>query len=323
MHDVVVVGSFVQDLAFSTPRFPAPGESRIGRFATGPGGKGFNQAVAAKRQDVTTLFVGAVGKDMFAQQVRTFAEHERLRCGFEVIDTQASGAASIVVDERGDNLIVVALGANEHLSVAHVERFEREIASAKVLVCQLESSIAAVERALTIARKAGVITILNPAPINDGVTFDTLRDVDILVPNETEFAFLREHLQGVSMAPQYWTGAEEDVHAHCRALGVPTVIVTLGERGCFVSHADDAPRHPTSLPYYKVASADVSPVDSTGAGDAFCGGLAAGLAHVGVGKLNVACQFATRVAGMSTEQAGTAPAMPTGMAVRKRFGLPF
>lgn len=320
MHDVVVVGSFVQDLAFTTPRFPEPGETRIGRFATGPGGKGFNQAVAARRLDASVLFVGAVGKDMFAQRARTFADHERLRCGFEVVSDEASGAASIVVDEHGANLIVVALGANERLSVPYVERFARDIAAAKVLVCQLECAIEPVRRALQIAREAGVVTILNPAPINESVSFDILDNVDILVPNETEFAFLRQHLQGVALPPRYWTGTDDDLHAHCRALAVPTVIVTLGEDGCFVSHNDDAPRHPTSLPCYRVGAADVDPVDTTGAGDAFCGGLAAGLARVGIGRLNVACQFAVRVAGMSTERAGTAPAMPDLATVRKRFG---
>lgn len=320
MLDVVVVGSFVQDLAFSTPRFPAPGETRIGQFQTGAGGKGFNQAVAARRQGAPALFIGAIGKDMFGQQLRSFADHERLRCALEVIDAAPSGAASILVNDQGQNLIVVALGANAHLSVKHIDRFAADIGTAKVLVCQFENNLPATERALRIARQAGVLTILNPAPINTAAHAELLHNVDILVPNETEFAHLCQSFAQITLPEQFWNRSDAQMHEYCRALNVPTVIVTLGALGCFVSHADDTPRHPTSLPYYRVAAADVTPLDTTGAGDAFCGALATGLARVGPGKMNLACQFATRVAGLSTEHRGTAQAMPDAAAVIKRFG---
>ncbi|MFK8017977.1 MAG: ribokinase [Gammaproteobacteria bacterium] len=320
MQDVIVVGSFVQDFAFNTPSFPAPGETRIGQFATGPGGKGFNQAVAANRQGARTLFIGACGNDMFGQQARIFAERENLRCGFEIIDRAPSGAASIVINEAAENLIVVALGANDHLAVPHVERFGNEIRGARVLVCQMECALDATLRALALAREASVTTLLNPGPINPDISLEMLKLVDIVVPNETEFAFMSKHLLDVTLPDDYWLADEATLHEYCRAFDLPTVVITLGAHGSFVSHSDDAPRRPGTLPYYSVPPADVSPVDTTGAGDAYCGGLAAAISKHGVASLNVAALAATRVAGLSTETPGTAPAMPSSDAVLKRFG---
>lgn len=320
MPDVVVVGSFVQDFAFNTAVFPAPGETRIGRFATGPGGKGFNQAVAANRQDAECLYIGACGRDMFGQQAQAFAEREKLRCGFMLVEGEASGAASIVINETAQNLIVVALGANDYLSVEHINEFADDIRGSKVLVCQLESRLDATVRALQLAREAGVTTLLNPAPINEAMTLDMLDAVDILVPNETEFAFLSQHLLGRTLPENYWTADHDTLHRYCRAFNVPTIIITLGERGCFVSHAQGAEPRSDGPSYYAVPAENVTPVDTTGAGDAFCGGLAAALAQIGTANLRQACQAATRVAGLSTESPGTAPAMPTRAAVRQRFG---
>lgn len=319
MQDVIVVGSFVQDFAFNTPAFPAPGETRIGQFATGPGGKGFNQAVAANRQGARTLFIGACGNDMFGQQVRVFAERENLRCGFEIVDQAPSGAASIVINDNAENLIVVALGANDQLAVSHVERFGNDIRGARVLVCQMECALSATTRALEMARAASVTTVLNPGPINPAISLEMLKLVDIVVPNETEFAFMSQHLLGVTLPDDYWLGDEATLHDYCRAFDVPTVIITLGARGSFVSHSDAAPRRPGTLPFYTVAPADVTPVDTSGAGDAFCGGLAAAIAQHGVASLNIATLAATQVAGLSTEKPGTAPAMPLAAAVRDRF----
>ena len=320
MQDVIVVGSFVQDFAFNTPSFPAPGETRIGRFATGPGGKGFNQAVAANRQGAKTLFIGACGNDMFGQQVRSFAERENLRCGFEIIDKAPSGAASIVINDDAENLIVVALGANDELSVPYVERFGNDIRNARVLVCQMECALSATVRALEMARAADITTLLNPGPINPDISLDLLTLVDIVIPNETEFAFMSQHLLGAELPDEYWLADEATLHGYCRAFDVPTVIITLGDRGSFISHSDKAPRRPGTLPYYSVPPSDVTPFDTSGAGDAFCGGLAAAIAKYGVGSLNVATLAATRVAGLSTEKAGTAPAMPLAVDVTKRFG---
>lgn len=320
MADVIVVGSFVQDFAFRTSDFPAPGESRIGRFATGPGGKGFNQAVACSRQGASTLFVGACGADMFGQQAKAFADDNALQCAFEDIDDQPSGAASIVIDDSAQNQIVVALGANDALSIAHIDAQTESIAAARIVLSQLESHLPATQRAFELARAAGVATVLNPAPINPQVSAELLSLVDILTPNETEFAFLCKHLLGVTLPDRYWTSEAAALHEHCRSLGVPAVIVTLGGDGCFVSLDDSAADRAGTPAYFSAGPADVNPVDTTGAGDAFNGGLVSALSRTGPSGLEAALTEANQVAGLSIEKPGTAPAMPTRAEREQRFG---
>ena len=304
---VVVVGSFVQDLTFYAREFPAPGESRIGRFVTGPGGKGFNQAIACHRQGVPTLFVGGVGDDGFAAGARAFASAEGIQVEFVVQPGVASGAASVVVNERAENMIVVALGANDEISAADVERAAGAIAGADVVLCQTECNMAATRRALELGRSGGAVTILNPAPINDAIDLELVQLADVLVPNETEFAFLVEHLLGERLADDYWQSEPASLHALCARLGVKTVVLTLGSSGCFESH-----HGPEALGrgWRAVPATSVDAVDTTGAGDAFNGGLAAGLVEH-PGDFAAAVDHANKVAGLSVTRPGTAPAMPT------------
>ena len=316
--DVVVVGSYVQDLTFYAEAFPAPGESRIGRFVTGPGGKGFNQAVACHRQGVSTFFLGAVGDDVFAQGVREFVAAEGLPALFVERPGFATGAASVVVNERAENMIVVALGANEELRVEDVDEQEGRFENASAVLCQVESDLAATAHALTLGRRHGATTILNPAPINHALDGSLLELSDVIVPNETEFAFLMQHVFGETLADEYWTLPGPELHEICARVGVPTVVITLGEKGCFVSHhaADRAHRflEAGAGPWSALPAAAVTALDTTGAGDAFNGGLAAGLVRHG-DDFAAAAAYANRVAGLSTTRPGTAPAMPTAAEV--------
>ena len=304
---IVVVGSFVQDLTFFANEFPAPGESRIGRFSTGPGGKGFNQAIAAHRQGTPTRFVGAVGDDGFAEAARRFAEAEGLQVDFCVHPGVASGAASVVVNDAAENMIVVALGANDELSEADVERSADVISSAEVVLCQTECNMAATRKALELGRSAGTTTILNPAPINEHIDLALIELADVLVPNETEFAFLAAHLLGEHLDDDYWRMPAEALHALCGRFREGSVVLTLGGSGCFESHHGE-----TALGdgFRAVAAVPVDAIDTTGAGDAFNGGLAAGLVRH-QGDFGAAVDHATRVAALSVTRAGTAPAMPT------------
>ena len=304
---VVVVGSFVQDLTFYAREFPAPGESRIGRFVTGPGGKGFNQAIACHRQGVPTLFVGGVGDDGFAEGARAFAAAEGLQVEFVVRSGVASGAASVVVNDQAENMIVVALGANDEISSADVERAAAAISGAAVVLCQTECNMGATRRALELGRNGGAMTILNPAPINDAIDLEQIQLADVIVPNETEFAFLAEHLLGERLADEYWQMDPASLHALCARLGVGTVVLTLGGSGCFESHHGAGAPKPG---WRAVPAIAVEPVDTTGAGDAFNGGLAAGLVEH-PNDFAAAVDHANRVAGLSVTRPGTAPAMPT------------
>ena len=310
MSQVVVVGSYVQDLAFNTSVFPAPGESRIGTFLAGPGGKGFNQAVACNRLSIPTSFVGAVGNDIFAQGARDFAAQEGLTAELEVHPDYPTAAASIVIDGNAQNLIVVALGANNHLSEAHIRGAESTIAESSILVCQAESNLATTQLAMDIARTNDTLTILNPAPINEGLTLELLQLADVITPNETEFIFLMQHLFGVGIDEDFWKQDDSTLHELCRLARAPTVVLTLGEKGCFVSHDSGAmTRFESKQTHYSAKAIGVDAVDTTGAGDAFNGGLAAGLVKF-QGDFAKAIGFANTVAGLSTSKAGTAPAMP-------------
>jgi ribokinase len=318
-QDVVVVGSYVQDHCWITERFPRPGETRVGRFATGPGGKGFNQAVAARRIGARTLFVGALGRDHLAGNARRFATDESIECVWCELSEHGTAASSIVVDARGENQIVVDLGANLGLDPALVEGHTAAIAGARVVLCQFEIPIAATARALALGRAAGAIALLNPAPVAEPIAPEILAVAEIITPNETEFAALIEQRSGTRPRDDLWTLADAELHTLCRRLAVPTVAITLGARGAFVSHSDPA-RRKDREPCYRVPAPMVRAIDTTGAGDAFNGALAAMLALDAGIAFRDAVLTANRAAAISTETVGTAPAMATRAAVLARFG---
>jgi ribokinase len=317
--DVVVVGSYVQDHAWRTAQFPAAGESRIGTFSTGPGGKGFNQAVACHKQGVKTCFLGALGDDRLGEIAQAYAREIDLLCDWEVVADTSTAASSIVVNARGENLIVVALGANEALSAAFIQAHDKLLRGAKVVICQLENALDATRAALTLARASGAVSVLNPAPINEGVDAELLALADIITPNETEFAFLMRHCYGKSLEPNYWEMPNPLLHQLCRVTGIGTVVITLGDKGCFVSHAEPLKRKDGDA-YYRLSAETVRAIDTTGAGDAFSGGLAAGMIHYHYNQpFRRAVVHAGRVAALSTERPGTAPAMPSRADVDARF----
>ncbi len=304
---VVVVGSFVQDLTWNCAAFPSAGETVIGTFATGPGGKGSNQAVASGRAGATTLFIGAVGRDTFAAAARSFYKAENIGARFIEKPGHATGTAAILVSASGQNEIVVALGANARLARADLN--PALFAGAKVVVTQLESSLAAAAFTLKTGRAAGAITVFNPAPMRADFNPALLRHADVLIPNEAEFTALVNRLP--STGRKDFTEAalaslsDDDLHALARTFGPPVVIITLGKRGCLVSQKDGY----TFIPSHRVKA-----VDTTGAGDAFVGGFSAGLVKFN-GDLVAAARFGTAVAALSVTKKGTAPAMPKKAAI--------
>jgi ribokinase len=314
---VTIIGSYVQDHCWTTDRFPAVGETRVGHFSTGPGGKGFNQAIACHRQGVATRFVGALGADALADTARRFAADEGLVCHWQTVTDRPTASSSIVVDAAGRNLIVVDLAANRGLdAVAAADEIE---AGTCIVLTQLEIAIDAVAAALTRACAVGALAFLNPAPLHPDLTPEVLALADLVTPNETEFALLLGMLGVPDDVSRPWEIDDLDLHALCRTTGVPTVVITLGEHGCFVSHGRD--NRGDVAAYYRLAPESVRAIDSTGAGDAFSGALAAALAFAEPdAAFREAVVHANRVAAMSTEQPGTAPAMPSRTQVAARFG---
>ena len=309
---IAVIGSFVQDLAFTVETFPAPGETRIGQFFTGPGGKGSNQAVAAHRQGVSTTFIGAVGDDIFGHGYREWANSEGLSTSLLIDKNTPTGAASIVVNQRAENSIVVALGANEALTPHHTLGALATIPQLSILLLQAESNLSATQAALSFGREHGIFSIVNPAPINPDVTHELLSLADCITPNETEAAYLIERLSGKTCRDDFATISDDTIRAICADLPVSTIILTLGKSGSVLYQRGD-PHHTIHNvlkgEIVRTESLAITPLDTTGAGDAFNGGFAAGLVRFS-GDIKKAIRYATVVAGLSTTRPGTAPSMP-------------
>jgi ribokinase len=290
---VVVVGSLNMDLIIRAPRIPRPGETLLGgTFHTAPGGKGANQAVAAGRLGGRVSMVGRVGADDFGPALRAElaaagVDHRHVS---EDPDA-ATGVALIVVDDAGENSIVVASGANMRLTAEDVQGCTEVIAAADVLLLQLECPLRAIQKAIETARSHGVTVVLNPAPARK-LPAEVLRGIDVLIPNESETALL------TGRAPQ--SDAEfKQAARQLLAQGVGIVVLTLGGRGAMLA----TPRDATLVPAFPV-----SPVDTTAAGDAFVGGFAVAL---GEGKsLPEAVRWGNAAGALATTRLGAQPSLP-------------
>ncbi len=289
---ITVLGSYNTDLTTFTPRMPQPGETILGSgFKTGPGGKGSNQAVAAARVGAWVSFVGRIGQDMFGEMaLRTWKEAGVDTACVRQSSEQATGVATILVDSHGENMIVVASGANFAVSPADVEAAADAIANSKVVLTQLETPLPAVRRLLELGRAQGVLTILNPAP-GQPLDRDLLALCDIITPNQTE----AEIITGVPS-----TDAESAARA-LREHGARTVVMTLGGEGVLL-YDDQGPRRFAAFKVDRV-------VDTTGAGDAFNGALAVALAE---GRsMPDAIRFASATGAISVTRPGATESMPT------------
>ncbi len=286
---IVVLGSFNADLVTYLQRLPSPGETVSGkRFTTGPGGKGSNQAVAAARLGAQVTFIGRVGQDTLAEIGLSLWQAEGIDTTHVQRDPQlATGVAVIFVDEDGQNEIVVTLGANGAIRLTDIDHAEATIAGADFLLTQLENNLDAVAHVLHLARRHHVPTMLNPAPARP-LPAALLADVDYLTPNEHEVLLL---------------AGEQDEQSAAAALlrsGVQTVVVTRGAAGSqWLTRAGSG-----QVPAYPVKV-----VDTVGAGDAFCAGLAVALAE---GKpIEAALAFANAVGAVSATRPGAASSMPS------------
>jgi ribokinase len=288
---IVVVGSFNADLTSYMARMPQPGETVSGdAFTTGPGGKGSNQAVAAARLGAEVTFIGRVGQDVFSTLAFELWEREGINSEYVVRDPElATGVAQIFVDEGGENSIVVVLGANLALTTEDIDVARHAISQSDLLLAQLEIEQDIVRHALEVARGSGLKTILNPAPASP-LPPELLELVDILTPIETELNQMhRKPGARIAQKARDLLGREDQA-----------VIVTRGADGAQVIRTHDS----RAIPAFPVQA-----VDTTGAGDAFNGGLALALAE---GRsLPEAVTFANAVAALCVTKPGAALSMPT------------
>jgi ribokinase len=290
---IVVVGSFNTDLLVRTPRMPVRGETILGSdYQTGPGGKGANQAVAAARLKADVAMVVKLGTDDLGDRAERSLRNEGIATDF-VLRTSAThtGVAFIIVDAEGENMIVVAAGANEILTPEDVEAAREAIVTADVLLVELEVPLETVSYALRVAREAGVLTVLNPAP-GQPLGAEMLQLVDVLTPNETE----AQLITGRSIGN---VAEAESAAWSLLDMGVGRVVVTLGANGALIV----APEGAQHIPGRRVQV-----VDTTGAGDAFNGALAVALAEGQ--RMAEAVAFANAAAALQVTKVGTAPAMP-------------
>lgn len=279
---VVIVGSANVDQVFRVEAIPAPGETVLSHgFSIALGGKGQNQAVAAARAGAGTAFIGALGGDAFGSSIR-----EGLAA--DGIDTEGvrtvgapTGTALIAVDDSGENTIIVEAGANGLLELSDPD--VAAITAARVLVLQLEIPLDTVTRAAAVARGAGTRVLLNAAPIRE-LPAELLSNVDVLIVNEHEGAFLAHDGHVATLAP--------------------VVIVTLGAVGAVAYAGGEEVR---------VAAPTVPAVDATGAGDTFCGALAARFAEGAA--LGEALRFAVAAASLSVQKHGAVPSIPTRLEI--------
>ncbi len=281
------------DMVVKTSHIPVPGETVLsGSFFMNPGGKGANQAVSVARLGGDVAFVSKVGNDVFGKQSTQLFEEEGIDIAHLLSDdTLPSGVALITVDRSGENSIVVASGANAGLTPADLEDALDKIAGAGIVLMQLEIPTETVHFAAIYAVKHGVKVILNPAPANT-LPPKLLSCIDIITPNQSEAAML----SGINVTDAA-TAAQAAVAIH--NLGVKSVIITMGAMGCVIYDKGEI----TLVPAQKVEA-----VDTTAAGDVFCGALAVALAEGGT--LFDAVDFASRAAAISVTRMGAQPSIP-------------
>ncbi|MEM7334334.1 MAG: ribokinase, partial [Chloroflexota bacterium] len=290
----VVLGSINMDLTTYVPRLPAPGETLFGRsFITVPGGKGFNQAMAAGRMGAQTTFIGRVGDDAFGKGVLDLIKDEPVDTSGIVIDENVgTGLAVINVDDAAENAIIVISGANMAHDQTDVARCTEALKSAKVLMLQLESPMSASIEAAKAARQMGVIVVFDPAPA-EALPDELYQLSHVMTPNELENEVL------VGFRP---TNADEARKAAeiLRQRGVETAVIKLGAQGVFYQSETESGF---------VEPFKVTPVDTVAAGDAFNGGVATALAE-GL-PISEAIRWGAAAGALATTKPGASSAMPT------------
>ena len=298
MRKIVVIGSSNTDLIAKVNDFPKTGETIKGiSYFQAMGGKGANQALAIHRLGGDVKFITSMGKDSNGLNSLEYYKEEKLDVSLSlIVDNTPSGVAMIWVDEKGENSIVIISGANEMLSSGYIHEIEKEILKADLIVMQMEIPYDTVKTVCNIAYEHNKQILLNVAPARK-LDADIIKKITILVVNETEAETISgEVIEDIG---------EEAIVDKILALGVKTVILTLGKRGCILKNEQIYLREPAFT---------VKTVDTTAAGDTFCGALVAGLSK-GY-SWNEILKFASAAAAISVTRMGAQPSIPTESEVR-------
>ena len=294
MSEITVLGIFVADISFSGPKIPSIGETILGKkYNVGPGGKGCNQAIAIARLGGTINFISKIGKDAYGELALKTLEKNKISTENIIQDAnQQTGVAGILVDQNtGKNAINVIVGAPSSLMKSEIEKQINLIKSSKIFLTQLEVPKDVTLHCLKTAKENGCITILNPAPASE-ISKEFYNNIDFFTPNETEAEFYT----GIKITNEQQA---KQVANKLINLGIKKVIITLGEKGLLYSDGKEEI-------YLKASS--VKAIDTTGAGDAFNGGLAYGISKEKT--IKECLELANKVAGLSTTKLGAGDSMP-------------
>ncbi|MFC2654227.1 MAG: ribokinase [Segatella salivae] len=292
---LVVVGSTNTDMVIHAPHFPIPGETVIGDdFMTNFGGKGANQAVAAARLGIQTVFVGKVGSDKFGKETIAHLKKEGVDVNYLFTSAEKpSGVALITTVDGGENTIVVNSGANFDLKEEDIEKAKGAFKDASIVLMQLETPIRTLIAAANLAKSYGCLVVLNPAPAPNGqLPQELLQKIDLIIPNKTEASAI----SGCKI-----TDAETASKAIgiIQKMGVKSVIITVGSKGAIAMVDGEL----LLIPAIKVKA-----VDTTGAGDTFCGALCAAL--INGSDMHSALAFANKASSISVTRSGAQISMP-------------
>ncbi len=294
MAKIVVTGSYITDIAAVTSRFPRDGETVIGETVKiGPGGKGSNQATACKRLGAEVVLITKTGNDYLRNVALTHYKNENISDKYVFVDEEnQTGVAIIQIHKSSaENRILVTPGANNHITEEDVYKAEEEFKTCDIVLLQLEASMESVRASINLAKKYNKTVVLNPAPVKE-LDDEMFGLIDYFTPNETEAEFYSgikaDSIQNMERMAELFI-----------AKGVGNVIITLGKAGAFVKTRDSV----CIIPAYTVNA-----VDTTGAGDAFNGGLCVALAE-GKGIVEAA-KFANAVAALSVTKLGASESMP-------------
>lgn len=307
---VLIIGSSNMDLNIYSKRFPTIGETVTGgTFTSSYGGKGANQAVASVRSGSNTVFIGKVGNDTFGIQMIENLSNEGINTSNMIIDPNvASGVAIILIDSQGQNMISVAPGANERLVREDLKDAKELIEKATVVVLQMEIQMEVIREIFDITFSKKVISILNPAPFKD-IPLEILKKIDIITPNENELYQLHKSL-GFKEQQERCTENIPKVAKDLHSRGINKIIVTLGDKGCFVSDNKNGEQ-------FHITAIEVNAIDTVGAGDCFNGVLASRLCKGD--NLSKATKYANVAASIAVTKTGAQTSMPFWDEIEEKF----
>ncbi len=290
---ILVIGSSNSDMVIQAAKLPAPGETVMGKkFFMNPGGKGANQAVAASRMGGPVAFISKIGNDIFGKQAVYAFKKEGIITEYVITDPSSpSGVALITVDDKGENSIVVAPGANSKLSKEDIEQAKAALEEAEIILMQLEVPMETVEYAAALAAILHKKLILNPAPAQ-ALSLELLKNVYILTPNETEASII----SGIKVVDE---PSAAMAAAKIKQMGVKNIIITLGAKGAYVLSD-----HFSGI----VPAEEVQAIDTTAAGDVFNGALTVGILE-GL-SIEEAVAFANSAATISVTRIGAQSSIP-------------